>query len=359
MIFASSGIPVRLFYDIPDFTTDKGVQAEIYRTGTSSGGEVLVETVNLAHLATGRYSALWTPPNEEQTTLSIRYIVYTDTGYGTKSPRYDPASEQMVLNSGVGVGGGGTRWNITDHEVSRLVKALKKVLPKQKDIKIPKVDIPDYSLVLGRIEAGMGVESTQNTSKIVDKIKGVVDTVKSGFKQENAKIDDVLGLVSENTKDIKKSIDDADISPLIKSGFEAVHKQVGRLDFTTDLAPVLNEIKEAVSSVVKTRPELQTFFDKQNKVLTEYVSSVVEAKSLRTQNTVLGGIVGEVKKGLSGSSRQTATTNRILGTINKQVSRNDKKLEALASLGISQKKELVTTVQNNSLALSKIWQRQT
>ncbi len=189
MLFGKTGIPVRLIYDIADFSTTRGVQGEVSRKGTASGGSVVIETVNLTinSSITGRYEALYTPTTTEDS-LDIRFIVYNTTSYSTRALGYSVITEQLVLNSGVGqlggsagVAGGGFR-HLTDKELERIAELLSKKIdnkPKKDTTKGIIEVIKDFH-DKSRLDAKKSISLLETQSANLSKLDKLEDLDKLG-----------------------------------------------------------------------------------------------------------------------------------------------------------------------------------
>jgi len=192
MIFGKTNVPLRLFVDLDGYVTDRGVKAEVYAPGTSSAGSTLITTVTLTHNSgiVGHYEALYSPPDGYDDLLYVRYVTYTNTGYGTRDTTYPPKSEQIVLNSGVGQLGGGSissfrfDYQLAAKEIKKLLKnvdlgKIEKLLFEIKD-GLEKQERKVEALVLGglgKVDALVKQSSKQIEGAVAKGISMVVDEV--------------------------------------------------------------------------------------------------------------------------------------------------------------------------------------
>ena len=206
MIFGKTNVPLRLFYDIPDYTTDKGVKAEVYSGGTTSGGSSLLQTVTLPHNAgiPGRYEAMYTPPDGVGDLLSVRYVIYTDTNYTDKFIGYGVGSEQIVLNSGVGQLGGGGSFGITTRNVTDIAE------------KVWQYDISKIT-----VKNSAAVWLKRDISKVIDEKNKAVISLLDGVSKK-------LSVGDAKNEILKKFIEQVRNDVLTQSKKElAVFKQLG------------------------------------------------------------------------------------------------------------------------------------
>lgn len=143
MLFGQAGVPIRLSKTIPLYKTNRYVQAEIYDPANTGVNQTLLDTVNLLHEASGRYSGWYTPP-ENYKYLNVDFKVYTDSGYTTLDNAYLPIPEQLVLDSfgsGAFGGGGGSIFRLTEKDKKEIAEMVIKEIKPLVNIKTPKIDM--------------------------------------------------------------------------------------------------------------------------------------------------------------------------------------------------------------------------
>lgn len=88
---ASVGDPVTLLLVLEDGNVSMFPQAEVYVAGSA----VPLSTVDLAHMAKGRYEAVWTPTVVG--TYSVLFVTYADAGHVVESLVYTREGEQIFV----------------------------------------------------------------------------------------------------------------------------------------------------------------------------------------------------------------------------------------------------------------------
>lgn len=88
---ATVGDATLLVEALPDGFTGAFPQAEIYEPGNATP----VATIDLVHIAKGRYEGSWTPSSVG--TYSALFIVYADAGHTVESIAYTREAEQIFV----------------------------------------------------------------------------------------------------------------------------------------------------------------------------------------------------------------------------------------------------------------------
>lgn len=197
--FANQNEPVRLFYDMPDYNINRGVQAEIYDEGTVDDGSKLIKTVDLDinSSITGRYEAFYTPTTTKPR-LTVRFVIYTNTSFTTKFIGIAPFSAQINMNAGLGGGFGATgdiKFDLTDTEANKFAEAVWKT-------KLETITEEDSASVW------LKTRSDLTTKEILSIIKGFFGEKLMNLKKLIVNSDNKIKGIESTLNDVGKKIDD-------------------------------------------------------------------------------------------------------------------------------------------------------
>lgn len=402
MIKAKPSIPIRLFVDLPFYDNSKGVQAEIYHDGLSTGGSSLLTTKNLTRNTSvdGRYEAFYTPP-ENYDHLQVRYVVYTDDTYAEKDLGIGPFNEQMVLNDN----GGGSLGFIGDYsapvvkpledvDVEKIVNAIWK-----KNIK--KIDDPNSAAVVLK-------QSLVDYNKIDSSISGAVDKIvqvlrsieamivsnftkifglnlpqliKNGFDFHSNKGDqhhntlatgltEIKGQINERvdelTNKVNSRIDKLDQIARFEDLVAQIKQSIDVLENINSLDSKMNyllmkqklEVKDFDWFVKNINDNSHKFGSEQTQFITDYVQNKVNQIVTEADNQSIKKILDSMEQ-LTGDSNNKNSSeykkiHQVAVDLQGKVADNEKKLKELDKKYQSSTKEVITTIQNNVLALAKL-----
>jgi hypothetical protein len=406
MIYAKPNTPVRLFVDLPDYATDKYVQAKIYYEGTSSGGSSLCATVNLSHNASipGRYENLWTAI-EGYDRLTVRYITYSDAAYSNIDYGYGATSDQIVLNAGGGGGaslgayGGGVtvkpfdnidlkkikdELKLTDADVDRIAKRVK-----------DKLGINEFK---NYVEAGnqkilglfTGLREILNGS--LDRIRQLPEFLDERFNRQVKEVREVIANLSPkieatemvvrdsqnkiiaNTEAeglrVVKEIEQGIQSNAVLKDIEELKHKIRQSSFLLELTALFNsrfedfvnkyKVPEAadfaffLDSVSK---ESKNLTGEQSKYITKLLANkidetVIGVNNQSTQKTVT--ILTDLLKRSGQSSEETAKIQKMVNELIDKTKNNEDRISKLAEDNMNGMKGVVQVIQNNVMALAKI-----
>lgn len=232
---------IALAYQISDpyDTTTYFVRSVIRDTAT---GAVLA-TVPLADQGSGRFTAASIAPSDPTGLgrfIDVTTVVYTDSGYTTKSNLYQQDLETYVVKEfgsvGGGFGGG------VDIDYKRIKGLVKELFDEYARANAPIA--PD----LGKIEAGL--------AKVLDAVSSIEIPKITIPEQKTVDLSGVLGAIRSASSEISSKIDSIeapeqeklDLSPVealleeVKKTLSGISKDVSAEEFSSRIKPVLDEI---------------------------------------------------------------------------------------------------------------------
>lgn len=98
-VFFKPGVPVPITLNLEDGAVNQYPRARVYSNGT------LITTVDLGHVAEGRYSGTWVPPGVAALTYDVLYIVYSNAIRTIESVTYAREMEKWQPVTIFDVGG--------------------------------------------------------------------------------------------------------------------------------------------------------------------------------------------------------------------------------------------------------------
>ena len=323
-------------------STDTGLfpQVKIY---DSAGA--LIDTVNLAHVASGLYTGTWTNEASAGTKYYTQTIVYTGSYGGTASPVYRPDSDSINIDrfssGGVFLGGGGKtrRFRLTKQEIEDIALVVKEKLMPELDKKSefnPESD--PVSINLSDLENSVIGNVKESQEKLAKQVGSVFTLLKNNSKESSQKLLKAL-------KDIQSKSNETNIE---------MQKLLKRLGLDVNAF-------EQILEIVKKSGDLS---EQTNKVIGEFTDGAKLMLSDEIQNKVAAAlkdtVAGKELEGIQNNILLTQAMSTFFGnatmkSVRDAIAEGDANMvmQKLMSLPIDDRKVMYEEIVRNHPKLLK------
>ncbi len=175
----------------------------------------ILETKNLTHIATGRYTSVFTAPEDGQGTgrhIDITITVYTDSGYTIKSTDYQERNYTLISKSSHVFGGGGS--NIDYDLIVKLIKQMldEKFVKEEKGEEKPIDFSPVLTLSKEAISAIADLKASIKPAEKVE-LEPVLKAINAlNDLPKRIKFDPIFSLVQQAALDVMQKIEEKEVT---------------------------------------------------------------------------------------------------------------------------------------------------